>query len=120
HRLREGRLDLDDRGRLLAASGEDAARPAELHARTDLAHAVGQQRGGQRVTPEPLVLLPVEAEPERGGPVDGTGRGVAGHPDTDRISLVTVSRTAVNQRRQPDVWHQRSANGPLGLSRTNR
>ena len=35
-------------------------------------------------------------------------------------SWVAVSRTALNQRRQPAEWHQRSAKAPLGLSRKNR
>ena len=35
-------------------------------------------------------------------------------------SFVRVSRTALNQRRQPAVCTQRSAYGPAGLSRKNR
>ncbi|ELP67827.1 hypothetical protein STRTUCAR8_04040 [Streptomyces turgidiscabies Car8] len=39
---------------------------------------------------------------------------------TARISFVPVFRTALNQRRQPAPWFQRSAKGPFGLSRKNR
>lgn len=65
HRLGEGLLDLDERVRLLAARGVDAARTAELDAARHRAHAVGEQRRGQRVALKALVVAAVEPEAQR-------------------------------------------------------
>ncbi|GAB3887858.1 hypothetical protein GCM10027612_27380 [Microbispora bryophytorum subsp. camponoti] len=62
HGLGEGLLDLDERVRLLAARGVHAARAAEPDAARHRAHAVGEQRRGQRVALQALVLPAVEPE----------------------------------------------------------
>ena len=59
-----------------------------------------QTYGRERLTLAPLVLDPVEAKDHAN-------------------SLVAVSRTASNQRRQPCVCTQRSLSRPFGFSRKN-
>ena len=52
---------------------------------------------------------------------EGVMSGEALPAGTDALtSFVSVSRTTLNQRRQPAVCTQRSANAPFGLSRMNR
>ena len=80
----------------------DAARPVAVDAAEAAEHAVSHERRGERLALAPLVLDAVEAEPHGAN------------------SFVAVSRTTSNQRRQPCVCTQRSANGPFGLSRTKR
>ena len=58
------------RGRLLGAGGDDAARTAEVDAGRDLAHAVGEQRRGERVAGVAGELATVEAERQRPAAVD--------------------------------------------------
>ena len=73
------------------------------------------------------VLAAVEGEPDRLRPVDPgaalgkSSRCHAGGSSSIRYAArnrcVAVSRTALNQRRHPCTWYQRSWNGPRGLSR---
>ena len=62
--------ELDQRGRLLRAGGEDAARPVVLEAPAREVRAVRDQRRRQRVPGEALVAPPVEGEAQALRPVD--------------------------------------------------
>ena len=62
--------EFDERVRLLRASGQDSARPVIFEAAADEAHAVGDQRGSERVSGMADECLPVEAEPERLASID--------------------------------------------------
>jgi hypothetical protein len=128
HRLGEGVLDLNQATGVLGPCGGEAARATQLDAGGDLMHPVGQQCRGQRVTRMPGQLLVVEDKGERGPAVDASTLGGAkrcGHGvglcSSGRYTLwnryVAVSRTALNHRRQPALWLQRSAKSPLGLLR---
>jgi hypothetical protein len=74
-------FQLDHRIRLFRAGADDAARSAVLEAAADHAHAVCQQRRGQRIAGITLVWLAVEGE--RQGLVAPDARG--GTNDTMRI-----------------------------------
>ncbi len=130
HRLLGGRAaDRDERVRLLGAGGHDPARPAVVDARPRRrrrrwpaarrrACRRGSRRGStpshskreRRVAVDPVAAArqPTGAaarhRPGHGAP---SGRA-APAGQTSVISLVSVSRTTLNQRRQPDAWHQRS------------
>jgi len=130
-RLRPRREHLDQPAGLLAAGAGQPARAAQLHAARHLVHAGREQRAGQGVPGEAGVRPAGEPERHRGTAVDQcTEAGVAAHRAAAgpagsgrsgaRIALVAVSRTTVNQRRQPAAWYQRSCSGPFGLARTNR
>src|SRR5690606_955417 len=118
---RQHRVGADpyQRVRLLGPGGEDATRPAQVHAPPGDAYARGQQRGGERVARMAVERPAVEAEGQRDGAVDQTAGRETAH-GAFRISWVPVCRSTVNQVRQPSAWNQRSRNQPLGLSRTNR
>ena len=131
HGLGEWVLDLDQAAGVLGPRRGEAARPAHLDARGDVMHAVRQQRRGQRIPGVAGVLLVVESEGVHRIPVDaatsfGAQCGVhqiVGLCSSSRYTrsnrYVAVSRMALNQRRQPALWVQRSANSPLGLARKN-
>ena len=80
---------------------------------SDQPHAVGEQRGGQRVAGVALVRAAVESEIERLAAVDAAAerqpvslfahKSAGGSPIlyAALISCVTLSRATLNQRRQP-------------------
>ena len=102
--------DLHDRVGLLAPAADEAARPVQLEAAADDAHAVGQQRRGERVALAAVVLAAVEPERQRARALDapacGQPPGACAHGSTPgsaspirltaRISWVTVWRTTRN------------------------
>ena len=135
HRRRDDRLEpwlryLDERARLFDAGGNDPPEPAEDRRAAHHVGAVRQQRARERVPLETLELATVEREPDRARPVDPrpalrepSPRHAGGSSSSRYVATnrcVAVSRTALNQRRHPAVWNQRSRNGPFGLSRMKR
>ena len=62
--------DVHERARLLDAAGPDAARAMQLEAAADEAHAVREQRGGERVAAKSGERAAVEREGERVRAVD--------------------------------------------------
>ena len=68
-------IDREQRIRLLAAVAEDAARTMILERTADEVDAVGEQRGGHRVSRVRLYALAIEAHGDRLGPVDAATFG---------------------------------------------
>jgi hypothetical protein len=77
HRFGKWLLDLDQPVRVLRPGRGDPARAAKLDARSDLVHAVGEQRGCERVAGVPGQAPTVRGEPVRGGAVDPAAVGKA-------------------------------------------
>ncbi len=73
----------------------------------DQLDAMGEQRGGQRVAGEAVMVAAVEAERDPLGAIDMPAGGEAAHrapPSgqvTEVISCVKVSRATLMKRRQP-------------------
>src|SRR5205807_9982358 len=85
------------------------------------ADVVRQQRGGEGIARMALVGKPVECEADWSRAIDPTAARHSAHrrpvSALGMISWVVVSRTRVNQRRQPAVWTQRSTIFPFGFGR---
>jgi dihydroxyacetone kinase len=84
-------FQLDQRIRLFGTKADDAARTAILEAAADQAHAVGQQRRGQGVAGEGLVLHIVEDEAQRLLAIDalaGAMNAIAAHACSSRYSAL--------------------------------
>lgn len=93
---------------------------------------MGCAASAEAVTPDPAAAAVGRSRPvvprrdgrgRRGGDAGREAGGAGAGPDGVAgvvISLVTVSRVTVSQRRQPAVWNQRSRSSPSGLARTKR
>ena len=111
---------LHERVRFLDAGGKDTTRTSVGDAVCHDADVIRQQRRCQVVAFVAAVRRAIETELDRTRSIDAAARGEAAHAVV--IWCVTVSRTRVNQRRQPAVCTQRSVIWPLGFGRkkTNR
>ena len=93
---------------------EDAARAVIFEAAADELDAVGEQRRGQRIARMAGERLSVESEVDRAGAVDlsAGGEAMAAHAAPPSLAsaasttlftlCVTVSRSTISQRRQPE------------------
>src|ERR1700674_5218557 len=106
---------MDKRVRFLDAGAEDAARACVGHAVRDHSDIVRQQCRRKSVALVAAVAEAVETEVKWTRPVDAPTRCQAAYGGV--ISWVTVSRTKLNQRRQPAMCTQRSGILPFGLGR---